>query len=149
MSGGIDSLSNVAYKKGNWMRYTLWGIATICIATLLISFITLMNKDTSSISAPDGYRFSVTDNYTENSRISTTYYVYNNNKIIVRDESIVDGKPNVTMLVYDGISTAALALNEEDTTEICELGACIEKPKVLAVIKNLLSRKVGHEYIGL
>ena len=61
------------------------------------------------------------------------------------DDDIV----NRALMVYDGINTASLSFDAEDTTTICELGACYERPKVLAVIKNLISRKVGREYIGV
>lgn len=149
MSGAVSNLSNVAYKKGNWMRYTLWGIGAICIAVLLANFIATMNKDASTISAPEGYRFSVTDNYNGEGDISTTYYVYDSNKIIVKDESFIDGKPNISMFIYDGISTSPLMLDETDTITICELGVCSEKPKVIAVLKRLVSNKIGREYIGL
>ena len=145
----IANLSNVAYKKGSWMRYTLWGIGAVSIAALLIGFITLISKDTSSVSAPEGYRFSVVDNYIEGSKITTTYYIYDDNRIIVKDESFIDGKPNSTMMIYDGISTTSLKYDESDVTEICELGACVEKPKILAVVKKLISSKIGREYIGL
>lgn len=145
----LDQLSNVAYKKGNWMRFTLWGIGAVCIAILFANFIATINKDASTISAPEGYKFSVTNNYHEGSTISTTYYVYQDNKIIVRDESTIDDHPNISMLIYDGINTSPLELDENDTIEICELGACSEKPKIIAVIKNLISRKLGREYIGL
>ena len=131
------------------MRYILWSIGVICIIVLFANFIATINKDIGTISAPDGYKFSVIDNYHENSSITTTYYVYNNNRIITKDESIVDNKPNISMLIYDGINTASLELDEEDTIEICELGACLEKPKIIAVIKKLISRKIGREYIGL
>ena len=131
------------------MRYILWGIGALCVTILLVSFISMMNTDVTSASAPEGYRFSVVDEYTEDSNISTTYYVYDDNRIITKDESVIDGKINASMLIYDGISTATLSLDEDDTIEICELGACIEKPKIIAVIKKLISRKIGREYIGL
>lgn len=144
----IAKLSNVAYKKGSWMRYTLWGIGTICIAVLLYNFIHIMNGKDATASVPEGYRFSVTDDYADNSTIRTTYYVYDD-KILVSDESINDGNINRSVLVYDGIATASLNYDNDDTIEICELGACSERPKILAVIKRLVSRKIGREYLGL
>ena len=38
---------------------------------------------------------------------------------------------------------------DSETIELCELGSCQEKPKILATIKSLISRKIGREYIGL
>ena len=143
----LDKLSNVAYKKGNWMRYTLWGLAAICIVTLFTTFLGLLNSEVSA-NIPKGYNFSVTDNYTENSHVRTTYYVYNN-RILVEDESFNGGTVNRALIVYDDVSAADLKLDTSDTIEICELGACHERPKVLAVIKKLISRKVGREYIGI
>ncbi len=141
----IANISNVAYKKGNWMRYSLWALAAICIVTLIYAFISTINGEVSA-AVPEGYRFSVTDNYVEGSNIRTRYYVYDD-KIIVEDESTVDGKVNRSLLIYDNVSTTGLQY-DDDTIELCELGACREKPKILATIKRLISRKIGREYIG-
>ena len=142
----IAKLSNVAYKKGNWMRYSLWVLASICIGFLIYTFINTMNSNVSA-SVPEGYRFSVTDNYTEGSNIRTNYYIYDDH-ILVEDESITDNTVNRSMMVYDNINTTTLKYDEE-TMELCELGACSEKPRILATIKALISRKIGREYIGL
>lgn len=140
-----NKLTSVAYKKGNWMRYTLWGFAAVCIGVLMYTFVNTMNGEVSA-AVPEGYRFSVTDNYTEGSNIRTRYYVYDD-KILVEDESFNDDAVNRVVLIYDNISTASLKY-DDDTIELCELGACLEKPKILAVIKKLISRKIGREYIG-
>jgi hypothetical protein len=142
----IAKLSNVAYKKGNWMRYTLWALAAICIGTLIYSFITMMTGDVSA-SVPEGYRFSVTDNYIEGSNLRTRYYVYDD-RILVEDEGITDEGVNRSVLIYDDINTTSLQYDTE-TIELCELGTCSEKPRILATIKSLISRKIGREYIGL
>ena len=144
----IEKLSNVAYKKGNWLRYSFWGIAAACIVILFCFFFNTMMSGEISAAVPEGYRFAVTDNYAEGSSIRTTYYVYKDH-IITEDESFNDGEVNRSLLIYDNISTATLNYDENDTTEICELGACYQRPKVLAVIKRLISRRVGREYIGL
>ena len=141
----IANISNVAYKKGNWMRYSLWALAGICIVTLIYTFSSMINGEVSA-TVPEGYRFSVTDNYIEGSNIRTRYYVYDD-KIIVEDESTVDSKVNRSLLIYDNVSTTGLQY-DDDTIELCELGACREKPKVLVTIKRLISRKIGREYIG-
>ena len=141
-----DELTSVAYKKGNWMRYTLWALAAICIGMLIYTFINTINGEVSAV-VPDGYRFAITDNYVEGSSIRTTYYVYDD-KIIVEDESTNDNIVNRSVLIYSNVNTTSLKY-DEDTIELCELGACREKPKILATIKSLLSRKVGREYIGL
>lgn len=142
----IAKLSNVAYKKGNWMRYSLWALAAICIGVLLYSFVTMMSGDVSA-SVPEGYRFTVTDNYIEGSNIRTRYYVYDD-KILAEDESRTDDGINRSVLIYDGINTTSLKYDDE-TMELCELGACSEKPRILTTIKSLISRKIGREYIGL
>ncbi len=141
----IANLSNVAYKKGNWMRYTLWGLAAICIAILIYTFVNTVNGDVSA-AVPEGYRFSVTDNYVEGSKVRTRYYVYDD-KIFVEDESFDDDTVNRVIMIYDGINTTSLQY-DTDTIELCELGACREKPKILATIKSLISRRIGREYIG-
>lgn len=142
----IANLTNVAYKKGNWMRYSLWILAAICIGVLIYTFINTVNGEVSA-NVPEGYRFVVTDNYIEGSSLRTRYYVYDN-KILVEDESTNDNIVSRTVMIYDGINTAPLNYDEE-TVELCELGACKEKPKILATIKTLISRKIGREYIGL
>lgn len=142
----IAKLSNVAYKKGNWMRYSLWALAAICIGVLLYSFVTMMSGDVSA-SVPEGYRFTITDNYIEGSNIRTRYYVYDD-KILAEDESRTNEGINRSVLIYDGINTTSLKYDDE-TMEFCELGACSEKPRILATIKSLISRKIGREYIGL
>ena len=146
MSGAAE-LTSVAYKKGNWMRYTLWGLGAVCIAVLFSAFFNMMNGEISA-AVPEGYKFAITDNYTENSSVRTTYYIYNN-KILVEDESFEPGTVNRTVMVYDGINTASLTLDTGDTAELCELGSCHEAPKVLSVIKQLVARQPGREYIGL
>lgn len=140
-----SDLTNVAYKKGNWMRYTLWAFAAICIGLMIYTFITTMNGEVSA-AVPEGYRFFVTDNYTEGSKIRTTYYVYDD-RILVEDEGFEDESVNRSIMIYDSINTASLKYDDE-TIELCELGACKEKPKILATIKSLISRKIGREYIG-
>ena len=105
-----------------------------------------MNGDVSA-TVPEGYKFSVTDNYIEGSNIRTRYYVYDD-KILAEDESIIGDHLNRSVLIYDGINTTSLQY-DEDTIEFCELGTCSEKPKILATIKSLISRKIGREYIGL
>ena len=141
-----SNLSNVAYKKGNWMRYTLWVLAGVCIGMLIYTFINTLNSNVSA-AVPEGYRFSVTDNYSEGSKIRTIYYVYDD-RILVEDESINDNTVNRSLLVYDNVSTVDLKY-DADTLELCELGSCLEKPKILTTIKSLISRKIGREYIGL
>lgn len=144
---GHRELSSVAYKKGNLMRYTLWALAGICIGILIFSFINMMSSEISA-AVPKGYRFSVTDNYASGSRLRTTYYVYDD-YVLVEDESFEEDRTNRTVMIYDNLNTASIKYDENDTTRICELGSCYEKPKALAVIKNILARRIGREYIGL
>lgn len=146
MSGAAE-LTSVAYKKGNWMRYCLWGLAAVCITILFSTFFDMMNGNISA-NVPSGYKFSVTDNYTEGSSMRTTYYVYSN-KILVEDENFTADSVDRTVMVYDGINTVPLNLDTNDTIEICELGSCHQVPKVLSVVKQLVSRQTGREYIGL
>ena len=144
---GSKELSAVAYKKGNWMRYTLWALAAICIFALVSTFMNMMNGEISA-AVPENYNFSVTDNYSEGSRVRTTYYVYDN-KVLVVDESFEKESINRSVMIYDGLNTAQLEYDENDTLEICELGSCYTRPKVLAVIKNFISHNIGREYLGI
>ena len=145
MSGA--ELTSVAYKKGNLLRYTLWGVAVIAITVLIVNILRIMNTDSTATPVPDGYRFAVNYNYAECSKVKTTYYVYDN-KVIVEDESFENNIKNRSLMVYEGITTSNLEYNEDETTTVCELGACREQPKVLTTIKKLISRKVGREYLG-
>lgn len=140
----IANLTNVAYKKGNLMRYTLWGLAAVCIGILIYTFTTTMNSEVSA-SVPDGYKFSVSSDY--NTRVRTTYYVYDD-KILVEDEGFNDDSVDRVVMIYDGVNTDSLKLDPEDTIQVCKYGTCSQVPKVFAVIKQLLSRKIGREYIG-
>lgn len=141
----ISNLSNVAYKKGNVLRYTLWGLAAVCIVVLIYTFITTMNSEVSA-SVPDGYRFSVSSDY--GTKVRTTYYIYDD-KILVEEEGFKSDSVDRTVMVYDNINTSSLSMERDDTIEVCEYGSCNQVPKVLAVIKQILSRRVGREYIGL
>lgn len=142
----IAKINSVAYKKGNWMRYVLWGLAAICIGVLIYAFVNTMNGEVSA-SVPEGYKFAVINNYSEGSKVRTSYYVYDD-RILVVDESFDDNEVNRVVMVYDDINTDPLFLDVDDTTEICELGSCGAYPKVLSTIKSLTSRKMGREYIG-
>lgn len=140
-------ISSVAYKKSSWMRYLLWGLGVICIVILAVVFSDMMTKEISA-AVPEGYKFAVTNNYAEGSNLRTTYYVYEK-KIFVEDESFDGDAVNRTVMIYDDINTDMLEYNEEDMIEICEYGACYSRPKVLTVIKRLISRRLGREYLGL
>ncbi len=129
------------------MRYTLWGLATICIIALFSTFITTINGGVSA-TVPEGYRFSVSDSYNSGGKLRTTYYVYSD-RIIVEDESFEEDKVNRSTLVYDSINGDAIQYDANDVTEICELGSCHEAPKALVVIRKLIARKTPREYIGL
>lgn len=140
-------LSSVAYKKGNLMRYSLWGLAAVCIGFLIWTFISTVNSDISS-SVPEGYKFAVTNNQNDTGTLRTIYYVYDD-KILTETESRDDDSVNRSVLIYDGVDTSKLKYDPEDTTKVCELGVCSEKPKVILTIKKLISHKIGREYIGL
>lgn len=129
------------------MRYTLWGVAALCISVLFFTFFSMMTNEISA-AVPEGYKFSVTDNYNEGSNIRTTYYIYEN-RIFVEDESFESNSVSRATLVYDSINTHDLALDENDTTELCELGVCHSVPKILITIKKLIANKPSREYIGL
>lgn len=136
----------MAYKKGNLMRYTIWGLGVVCIGILIFTFVQMMEGNVSA-SIPEGYKFAVTNNYGEGSNIRTTYYVYDD-RILVESESFEENKDHRALMIYDGVDTSNLTLDTEDMAEICELGGCRSYPKALSAIKKLLAGKVGREYIG-
>ena len=140
-------INNVAYKKGNWMRYLLWGLAAICIGLLIYTFTTTMNS-TFSASIPSGYRFAVSDQYAEGSSLRTTYYIYDD-KVLVENENYTEDSANRSVFIYDNVDTSSLSYDANETAEICELGTCRTYTKVLSSVKKLLSGKASREYIGL
>ena len=142
-----NEISAVSYKKGNWMRYTLWGLAAFCIAILIITFINMMSGEISA-AVPEGYKFAISDEYGEgNGKVRTTYYVYDE-AIYVETEGYKEDGVDRAVLIYDGVNTSKLELNEAETTKVCYGGSCVYKPKVLITIKNLIAHKIGREYIG-
>ena len=142
-------ITEVTYKKGNKVRYALWGLGVVLIALLGVTFFNMINTNVSA-TVPRDYKFAIVDNYADGSGIRTTYYVYDDNKILVEDENKhgANGVDRVVM-VYDGISTTDLHLDKDDQMEVCEISSCKSQPKVLTTIKALLSRKIGREYLGL
>lgn len=146
MSGG--ELSSVSYKKGNYMRYTLWSLAAICIGLLIYTFITTLNSDISA-NIPEGYRFSVTENYANDPNIRTSYYVYED-RILVEKESYDDHGLNRSLVMYDGVDTKNLSYDSSQDAEDCdETNSCKARTKALTSIRKLISRKTGREYVGL
>ena len=143
-----NQVSTIAYKKGNWMRYTLWGLAAICIFILVFTFMKMMSSEVSA-SVPEGYKFAVSDEYGEgDSRVHINYYVYDS-QILTETEGYEKDKINRSVLIYDGVNTSNLKYNAEETTKVCYEGNCVDKPKVLTAIKKLISHKIPREYIGL
>ena len=142
-----NEMSSIAYKKGNWMRYTLWGLAAICILVLVYTFLTMMSSEVSA-SVPDGYKFAISDEYGEgDNKVRITYYVYDD-QIFTETEGYSKDGANRAVLIYDGVNTSNLKNDTEKTTKVCYETACVDKPKVLITIKNLISQKVPREYIG-
>lgn len=142
--GGIDS---VTYKKGNKMRYALWGIALIGVIFLATTFGKVLHEQVSA-TVPEGYRFSVSDNKWASGGLKTVYYVYDD-KILVEDINLyVDDEKNVDRVVtiYDDINTVDLRYDEDGE---CDDGEPLSEPKILTTIKSLVSRKIGRQYIGL
>lgn len=146
MSG---SLSSVAYKKGNLMRYALWVLATVCVGLLIYTFVSAMSGEFST-PVPDGYKFIITDNYGKNRQNHTKYYIYDD-KILVETENYNDGESSYdhSAVIYDNVNTSGLSYQSEDDAEDCEMqDSCTAKAKALTDIRRLISGKPGREYIG-
>ena len=109
MSG---ELSSVAYKKESWKRYVLWEIvATLLIMTAIVWVRSIKQEFDSGM--PEGYRFMVADERSEEKGVKTVYYVYDN-KIIVEQAGLGEGDEKKPTLIYDGIDTSTLEYDEED-----------------------------------
>ena len=140
----IANLSNVAYKKGNWMRYTLWMFAAACIGLLIYYLVVVFNGETV-VRVPEGYKFSLTDNYHEGDTRKTTYYAYES-KIMVEDEYFTNEGVNKVIMTYDA-DTEALGF-DADKVQRCEQENCKEKSEMLSAVKKMILWKIGREYKG-
>ena len=144
MSGA--ELTSVAYKKGNWLRYTLWALAAVCIGVLIYFFVNTLREATAS-SVPEGYAFAATDGHGSDGKLRTTYYVYDD-KILVEDETFKENSVDRIIIIYENIGTDSLSYNFDDTIEICEADNCYNRPRVITKIQKLLAGKIGREYTG-
>ena len=140
----VAEISNVSYKKGNLMRYTLWGFVLVGMIFLATTFGKVMHEQVSAV-VPEGYRFLVTDKRWASGGLKTVYYVYDD-KILVEDINLyADGdEVDRAVRIYDDISTYGLEYDND-----CDEEDVLCEPKVLTTIRNLVSRKIGREYIGL
>jgi hypothetical protein len=73
----------------------------------------------------------------------------NNNKEKNKASERLEKNIEVALNELSILDSEPLELDEEDTIDICELGTCHQVPKVLSVIKQLISRRPGREYLGL
>ena len=147
---GVIEMSSVSYEKGNWLRYTLWGVALLAIAVLIITFLQVIS-DGGSQAIPPGYKFAVTDSRDNDEGTGsevTTYYVYDD-RILVDNETIKDRKTSETIMIYDGLNTRELVAAAEEANKDCDQDSCRKNPKVVAKVKKFISGRVGREYTGL
>lgn len=141
MSG---ELSSVAYKKESWKRYVLWEIvATLLIMTAIVWVRSIKQELDSDM--PEGYRFMVADERSEEKGVKTVYYVYDN-KIIVERAGLGEGDEKKPTLIYDGIDTSTLEYDEDDLEKSCTFKKCYKIPKVVNMIEQVLANKIGREY---
>lgn len=134
-------------RSDDWLKYILWIVSIAFAIVLVIFFINLMNNKIFK-EVPDGYKFSVTDFSTENHQSWTTYYIYDDS--ILADTTLdSDQDLDRIAIIYYGIDTSELKLNENDTYESCNKTDCYKYPKVLAEIKKLIVGKVSREYTRL
>ena len=143
---GSRELSSVTYKKGNWVRYSLWGIATLCIGILIFMFVLTLNNEISA-TAPNGYKFSISDNYDKDNNTYTTYYIYDDH-ILVEKRQPKDDNSKPIGIIYDNINTSSLIKEYDDSLNNCGTDDCYPSSKILTAIKKLISNKPGREYIG-
>lgn len=148
---GVVEMSSVSYRKGGWMRYTLWGVAFVVLIILIITFMSAIS-DSSSRAIPAGYKFAVIDNHESdnngNDTTTTTYYVYTD-RIMVEDDTIRGRKSEKIIMIYDGINTEELVAVANEANKDCTNESCRKNPKVVAKVKKAISGRVGREYTGL
>ncbi|MBR3176020.1 hypothetical protein IKF26_01300 [Candidatus Saccharibacteria bacterium] len=139
-------MSNAEEKQEQWIHYGFWIVAFALAIFAAFFFVNLLDNKFKPI--PDGYRFSVTDHSTMNDKNWATYYIYDG-YILVDKEVADDGSEASKAVIYDGIDTSTLELNEQDIAEFCDVDACYHYPKVIDTIKKMLVNKASREYTRL
>ena len=107
-------------KKSVRILFFIIIIAIIGLAVWL--FGNFLNNNTKAV--PDGY------------------YVY--------DKYIIEQKDPASAaypLIYEGLDTTSLVLDEKSLAKVCDQSACYKYPKVVDEIKKLLTGRPSREYI--
>lgn len=131
-------------NKESWLRYGFWVIAVALAAFAIWFFINMFNHKLAAV--PDGYKFSIEDHYAANTATWVTYYIYDTYVLVRNDDP--DSNGSSPAIIYDGVDTSKLTLDENDTTKACDSDSCYEYPKVLSSVKQSIVGKAWREYTG-
>lgn len=124
----------------------LFFIIIIAVAGLAVwLFMNFLNNNTKAV--PDGYKFSVANHASSDSSKWVTYYVYDKYIIEQKDTSSAQASSASPALIYEGLDTTSLVLDEKSLTKVCDQAACYKYPKVVDEIKKLLTGRPSREYI--
>ncbi len=139
------NLISTESNQNKIVRYGFFAIAITVVAMALSLFLNLFNNKVSK-PVPDGYKFSVTDHASENTSNWATYYIYDNSIIVFKE--FKDESSNISpTVIYEGLNTSDLVLDENATAKTCDSAACYNYPKVLDAIKKLLINRPSREYL--
>ena len=119
-------------------------IAIVGLAAWL--FINFFNNNTKAV--PDGYKFSVENHASSDSEKWVTYYVYDKYIIEQKDAPSAQTSPVSPSIIYEGLDTSSLALDEAAISKVCDQVACYKYPKVVDDIKKLLTGRPSREYVS-
>ena len=138
--GSISTENN----QNKAVRYIFFIIVIALVALAISLLINFKNNITKPV--PDGYKFSVVDHTTKDTEKWATYYVYDTYIIVYKDQKNEKSKASPS-LIYEGLDTSGLVLDEKSTAKTCDSDACYTYPKVLNAIKKLLVGRPSREYL--
>lgn len=140
------SEESVTDKKEKFIRIGICLVAVALIGFAVWLFSGFYNEKIAS-PVPTNYKFMVADHYTKSGTNWATYYVYDS-QILVQKDDANGNHTDDPIMAYDNVDTSELELDESDTTRICDTDSCYSCPKALVALKQLIANKYWREYTG-
>ena len=137
---------NIANKKDKLIRIGICLTAVAFIAFAVWLFSGFYNEKIAS-PVPTNYKFMITDHYTKNGKDWVTYYVYDSQILVQKDDENGEHTSDPIM-AYDNVNTSELEFDESDTTKVCDTDYCYSYPNTLVALKKLIANKYWREYTG-
>ena len=139
----MSSIFTSHAHQNKFVRYSYWTLAVLAVVLAATFLVTFLNNNSKAV--PDGYKFLIADYPSDDSGNWTTYYVYDN-RIIVKSGSKSQNEDEHS-LVYDGLNTSSLVLDDSILAKHCDSKNCYSYPKVLDDIKSMINNKPSREYV--